>query len=196
MAEFFLGTSIGTDKGIVKRMDRSGNKRGYTQVYTGNGKGKTTAAIGLAIRAAGAGLNVFIAQFIKMGDYSEIKALKRFSDLITVEQFGLGRFANRKPAPDDIEAAQKGLERVRVIMASDKYDIIIMEEANVAAKLGLITVQDLLKIIINKPSDKELVITGRGASPRIIENADLVTEMKPIKHYYQKGVPARVGIEK
>ena len=171
-------------------------KRGYTQVYTGNGKGKTTAAIGLAIRAAGAGLNVFIAQFIKMGDYSEIKALKRFSDLITVEQFGLGRFTNRKPAPDDIEAAQKGLERVRVIMASDKYDIVIMEEANVAAKLGLFTVQDLLKIIINKPSDKELVITGRGASPRIIENADLVTEMKPIKHYYQKGVPARVGIEK
>ena len=81
-------------------------------------------------------------------------------------------------------------------MASDEYNIIIMEEANVAAKLGLFAVQDLLKLIINKPYDKELVITGRGASPRIIENADLVTEMKPIKHYYQKGVPARVGIEK
>ena len=171
-------------------------RKGYTQVYTGNGKGKTTAAIGLAVRAAGAGIKVFIAQFIKMGDYSEIKALKRFSDLITVEQFGLGRFANRKPAPEDIKAAQKGLERVRAVMASDEYDIIIMEEANVAAKLGLFAVQDLLKIIINKPSNKELVITGRGASPRIIENADLVTEMKPIKHYYQKGVPARIGIEK
>ncbi|MCP4628608.1 MAG: cob(I)yrinic acid a,c-diamide adenosyltransferase [bacterium] len=171
-------------------------RKGYTQVYTGNGKGKTTAAIGLAIRAAGAGLNVFIAQFIKMGDYSEIKALKRFSDLITVEQFGLGRFANRKPAPEDIEAAQKGLDRVKAVMASDRYDIIIMEEANVAVKLGLFGVQDLLKIIITKPPDKELVITGRGAAPRIIENADLVTEMKPIKHYYQKGVPARVGIEK
>jgi cob(I)alamin adenosyltransferase len=177
-------------------MESTKTRKGYTQVYTGNGKGKTTAAIGLAIRAAGAGLNVFIAQFIKMGDYSEIKALKRFSDSITVEQFGLGRFANRKPTPEDIEAAQKGLERVRAIMAADEYDIIIMEEANVAAKLGLFAVQDLLKIIINKPSDKELVITGRGASPRIIENADLVTEMKPIKHYYQKGVPARVGIEK
>ena len=171
-------------------------RKGYTQVYTGNGKGKTTAAIGLAVRAAGAGIKVFIAQFIKMGDYSEIKALKRFSDLITVEQFGLGRFANRKPAPEDIKAAQRGLERVRAVMASDEYDIIIMEEANVAAKLGLFAVQDLLKIIINKPSNKELVITGRGASPRIIENADLVTEMKPIKHYYQKGVPARIGIEK
>ncbi len=171
-------------------------KRGYTQVYTGNGKGKTTAAIGLAIRAAGAGLKVFIAQFIKMGDYSEIKALKRFSDMITVEQFGLGRFTNGKPAPEDIEAAQKGLKRVEEIMSSDDYKIIILEEANVAVMLGLFAVQDLLKIIINKPYEKELVITGRGASPRIIESADLVTEMKDIKHYYQIGVRARVGIEK
>lgn len=172
------------------------SRKGYTQVYTGNGKGKTTAAIGLAIRAAGAGLKVFIAQFIKMGDYSEIKALKRFSDLITVEQFGLGRFANRIPAPEDIKAAKEGLERVRTVLATDEYNIVIMEEANVAVKLGLFGVQDLLKIIINKPYDKELVITGRGASPRVIEIADLVTEMKPIKHYFQKGVPARIGIEK
>ena len=171
-------------------------KKGYTQVYTGDGKGKTTAAIGLSIRAAGAGLKVFIAQFIKMGDYSEIKALKRYSDMITVEQFGLGRFTNRKPAPEDIQAARKGLARVRSVMASDEYNIIIMEEANVAAKLGLFGVQDLYKIIISKPYDKELVITGRSASPRIIEIADLVTEMKPIKHYFKKGVPARVGIEK
>ena len=177
-------------------MGEKKKKKGYTQVYTGNGKGKTTAAIGLAIRAAGAGLKVFIAQFIKMGDYSEIKALKRYSDLITVEQFGLGRFTNRKPAPEDIKAAQKGLARVKSIMATDEYKIIIMEEANVAAKLGLFGVHDLLKIIINKPYDKELIITGRGAAPRIIENADLVTEMKPVKHYFQKGVPARVGIEK
>jgi cob(I)alamin adenosyltransferase len=170
--------------------------RGYVQVYTGNGKGKTTAAIGLAIRAAGAGLRVFIAQFIKMGDYSEIKALRRFSDLITVEQFGLGRFANGKPLLEDIKAAQKGLERIKSILLSDEYKVIILEEANVAAKYGLIRVQDLLGLIVNKPYDKELVITGRGASPRIIENADLVTEMKLIKHYYEKGVPARVGIEK
>ena len=171
-------------------------KKGYTQVYTGDGKGKTTAAIGLSIRAAGAGLKVFIAQFIKMGDYSEIKALKRYSDMITVEQFGLGHFTNRKPAPEDIQAARKGLARVRSVMASDEYNIIIMEEVNVAAKLGLFGVQDLYKIIISKPYDKELVITGRSASPRIIEIADLVTEMKPIKHYFKKGVPARVGIEK
>jgi cob(I)alamin adenosyltransferase len=170
--------------------------RGYIQVYTGDGKGKTTAAIGLAIRAAGAGLKVFIAQFIKMGDYSEIKALRRFSDLITVEQFGLGRFTDGKPLPEDIQAAQKGLKRVKSIMATEEYKVIILEEANVAAKYGLIRVQDLLGLIINKPYDVELVITGRHASARVIENADLVTEMMPIKHYFEKGVPARVGIEK
>lgn len=170
--------------------------RGYIQVYTGNGKGKTTAAIGLAIRAAGAGLKVYIAQFIKMGDYSEIKALKRFSDLITVEQFGLGRFTDGKPLPEDIQAAQKGLKRVKSVMAEEDYKVIILEEANVAAKYGLIRVQDLLGLIINKPYDVELVITGRHASARVIEIADLVTEMQPVKHYFEKGVPARVGIEK
>ena len=170
--------------------------RGYTHVYTGNGKGKTTAAIGLAIRAAGAGLKVYIAQFIKMGDYSEIKALRRYSDLITVEQFGLGRFTDGKPLPEDIVAAQKGLERVKHILASQEYKVIILEEANVAAKFGLIRVQDLLGLIINKPRDAELVITGRYASSRVIESADLVTEMRPVKHYFEKGVPARVGIEK
>ncbi len=171
-------------------------KRGFVQVYTGNGKGKTTAAIGLAIRAAGAGLKVFIGQFIKMGDYSEIKALKRYTDLITVEQFGLGRFANGKPSPEDIAAAQQGLKRVRAIMASKEYKIIILEEANIAVMLGLIAVQDLISLIVNKPYEMELVITGRGASTRIIEIADLVTEMQVIKHYFQKGVRARVGIEK
>ncbi len=170
-------------------------KKGYTQVYTGNGKGKTTAALGLALRAAGAGLKVFISQFIKMGEFSEIKSLKRFSDLITVEQFGFGLFDNN-PLPRDIEAAQKGLERVKSVILSDEYNVIILEEANVAVKHGLISEKDLVSVIVNKPHDKELVITGRGASPQIIEHADLVTEMKLIKHYYQKGVRARIGIEK
>ena len=170
--------------------------KGFVQVYTGDGKGKTTAAIGLAIRAAGAGLKVYIAQFIKKGDYSEIKALGRFSDLITVEQFGLGRFTNGKPEPEDIKAAQEGLRRVEKLMQLNTYNVLILEEANVAAKLGLIDVQDLVNLIKNKPGDKELVITGRGASRRIIEHADLVTEMKAVKHYYKKGVKARIGIEK
>ena len=182
--------------GGAKPMPSNKLKQGYTQVYTGNGKGKTTAAIGLAIRAAGAGLKVFIAQFIKMGDYSEIKALHRFSDLIAVEQYGLGRFIKGQPAPEDIQAAQKGLERVMSVLGSDEYSIIIMEEANIAVTLGLLTEEDLLKVIVDKPDDKELVITGRGASAAIIAKADLVTEMKDIKHYYQVGVRARVGIEK
>jgi cob(I)alamin adenosyltransferase len=171
-------------------------KRGYTQVYTGNGKGKTTAAIGLSIRAAGAGFKVFIAQFIKMGDYSEIKALKRFSDLITIEQFGLGRFPNGKASPEDIEAAQKGFERVKAIINSNEYKIVILEEANVAIKCGILKEEDLVELIVNKSYETELVITGRGASDQIIEKADLVTEMNPVKHYFQKGVPARIGIEK
>ena len=170
--------------------------KGYVQVYTGDGKGKTTAAIGLSIRAAGAGLKVYIAQFIKIGDYSEIKALKKFSDLITVEQFGLERFIKGKPSEEDIEAAQAGIEKVKSLMASQDYDIIILEEASVAAKCGLISVKDLLDMISSKPENMELVITGRGADPEVVEKADLVTEMKEIKHYYKKDVPARMGIEK
>jgi len=170
--------------------------KGYIQVYTGNGKGKTTAALGLAIRAAGAGLKVFIAQFNKKGDYSEIKALKRFADLITVEQYGLGRFTDGKPLPEDIKAARKGLKRVKSILSAGEYQVVVLEEANVATKYGLFSVQDLLSVMLAKPDTVELVITGRGASPRIIENADLVTEMKAVKHYYQKGIRARIGIEK
>jgi len=170
--------------------------KGYVQVYTGDGKGKTTAAIGLSIRAAGAGLKVYIAQFIKMGDYSEIKALKKFSDLITVEQFGLGHFIKGKPSKEDIEAARAGIEKVKSLMASQDYDIIMLEEASVAAKCGLISVNDILDLISSKPENMELVITGRSAAPEIIEKADLVTEMKEIKHYFSKGVTARNGIEK
>jgi len=170
--------------------------KGYIQVYTGDGKGKTTAALGLSLRAAGAGLKVFIAQFIKMGDYSEIKALQRFSDLIAVEQYGLGRFIKGKPSVEDIEAARKGLEKVHAVLMDAQYDVVIMEEANVAVMCGLFSGDDILGLIAIKPESVELIITGRGADPRIIEKADLVTEMKCIKHYYDQGVQARIGIEK
>ncbi len=170
--------------------------KGYIQVYTGDGKGKTTAALGLAVRAAGAGLKVFVGQFIKLGEYSEIKALKRFADLITVEQFGRGGLIKGRPTPEDVAAAQKGLARIQSIMASKEYHMVIMEEANVAVRLELLSVQDLIDIMDSKPEDVELVITGRDADSTIIEKADLVTEMREIKHYYQKGVAARVGIEK
>ena len=171
-------------------------KKGYTQIYTGDGKGKTTAALGLALRAAGAGLKVYIAQFIKSGDYSEIKALSRLADRITVEQFGLGRFVKGKPSPEDRAAGQKGLEAIRSALNSGLYQVVIMEEGNVAAMCGLFPADEILAIMSQKPADVELVVTGRGADTRVIDKADLVTEMKAIKHYYQDGVAARVGIEK
>src|SRR5210317_242263 len=116
--------------------------KGYVQIYTGNGKGKTTASLGLSLRAAGAGLKVFIAQFLKQGDYSEIKALERFSDLIKVEQYGLGRFVKGKPTEEEIQAAQKGLQKVKAAVLSGLYDVIVVEEGNVAAACGLFEVQD------------------------------------------------------
>ncbi len=170
--------------------------KGYVQVYTGDGKGKTTAALGLALRAVGAGLKVYLAQFIKRGTYSEINALKRFSDSVTVEQFGCGRFAKGKPSAEDISAARKGLARIKEIISSGQYPVVILDEANVAVSCGLLAVQDLLDIIDLKPEDMELVITGRDAAPQILEKADLVSEVNAIKHYFQNGVTARIGIEK
>lgn len=170
--------------------------KGYIQVYTGNGKGKTTAAIGLSVRAAGAGLKVFIGQFIKMGDYSEIKALQRFSDLITVKQFGKGRFIKGQPSPEDIRSASDGLKEIGKKIKEGEFDVVVLEEGNVAVSLGLFSEKDLLDLMDAKPPQVELVITGRGALDSVIEKADLVTEMTEIKHYYKKGVVARVGIEK
>lgn len=170
--------------------------RGYVHVYTGDGKGKTTAALGLALRAVGAGLKVYIGQFIKKGDYSEINALKRFSDCVTVEQFGRGRFTRGKPTSEDIEAARKGLIRVKEILFSRQHHIVILDEINVAVSYGIFLPEDLLDIIDRKPDDIELIITGRNAAPEIVEKADLVSEVKAIKHYFQSGVKARIGIEK
>jgi cob(I)alamin adenosyltransferase len=171
-------------------------KIGHVTIFTGNGKGKTTSVIGLSIRAAGAGLKVFMGQFIKRGEYSEIKALKRLSDLIRVEQFGLGRFTGKNPKPDDIQAARKGLERVKQVIASEKYDMVILDEANVAVKLGLFEAQELLDLIANKPELLELVITGRYASEQVMGMADNVIEFQAKKHYFDQGAKARIGIDK
>lgn len=173
-----------------------GIMKGYVQVYTGDGKGKTTAALGLSLRAAGAGLRVYICQFMKSGDFSEIKALKNFSDLITIEQFGTGRFVKGKPSSEEIEAGRRGLARLKEAVDSGGFDVVVAEEANVAVACGLFPVAMLCDIIDHKPEQVELVITGRDAPPEIIARADLVTEMKAVKHYFDKGVAARVGIEK
>lgn len=170
--------------------------KGYFHIYTGNGKGKTTAALGLAVRAAGAGLKVYFAQFIKGGKYSELKALQRFDDLVTVEQFGLGRFIKGKPRQADIEAARQGLARMKKVVASGEYGVVILDEANVALSCGLFSLAELEELIAARAEQTELVITGRGAVAELIDKADLVTEMHEVKHYYNSGVDARVGIEK
>ena len=169
--------------------------KGYVQIYTGNGKGKTTASIGLAIRAAGAGLKVYIIQFLKKGDYSEIKALSRFGNII-VEQYGLGNFVKGKPSDEDIAAGAAGYLKLCELLKENNHDVVIAEEANVAVMCNLISEKELLALIDMKPENVELVMTGRGATAAVMEKADLVTEMKEIKHYYKKGVTARVGIEK
>ncbi len=170
-------------------------RRGYIQVYTGNGKGKTTAALGLALRAAGAGLKVFIAQFVKKRRCSEHKALERFKDLITIKQYGTGFLRDEKVTDRAIHSARKGLEEVRRIILSREYDVVILDEINIATHNKLFTVEELLHIVDAKPSNMEIVLTGRHADQRIIKRADLVTEMKEIKHYWEKGVKARAGIE-
>ena len=170
--------------------------KGYVQVYTGDGKGKTTAALGLAMRAAGAGLKTFIAQFVKGMKYCELDCLGKLSDSITIRQYGRDCFIYKDPEEADILAAREGLKEAREAMLSGKYDLVILDEANIATFYQLFSVEELLEFVAARPEEVELVITGRRADPRIIEAADLVTEMKEIKHYYQQGVQAREGIEK
>jgi cob(I)alamin adenosyltransferase len=169
--------------------------RAYVQVYTGDGKGKTTAALGLALRAAGAGLRVFIAQFVKGIAYSELASLARFADLVTVRQFGLRCFIQGAPTPEDVAAAREGLRETREAVASGRWDVVILDEANIATHFGLFTVEELLEVVDLAAGRVEIVVTGRRADPRLIERADLVTEMREVKHYFADGVPARRGIE-
>jgi cob(I)alamin adenosyltransferase len=173
-----------------------GLDRGYLQVYTGDGKGKTTAALGLALRAAGAGLRVYVAQFVKGMHYSELDALERFKDLVTVRQFGRDCFIRKQPEPADVDAARAGLEEVRRVLAEKACDVLVLDEANIATFYKLFSVDELLELIDSRPEGVEVIVTGRKADPRLLERADLVTEMREVRHYYAKGVQARRGIEK
>ncbi|HNR12807.1 MAG TPA: cob(I)yrinic acid a,c-diamide adenosyltransferase [Thermodesulfobacteriota bacterium] len=170
-------------------------KRGYIHLYTGNGKGKTTAAMGLALRAAGAGMKVFIVQFLKGQASAERKAFERLSDLVTIMHFGTGQLIKDKPTDRDMALAAEGLIEARRALISEEYDVVILDEIAVAVHFGLIPLEDVLSLIKEKPSFVELVLTGRYADPALIEAASLVTEMKDIKHYYDQGVAARKGIE-
>ena len=175
-------------------------KKGYIQIYTGNGKGKTTAALGLILRALGAGFKIFVGQFLKQGDYSEIKALtqyaKIYKDQITIEQYGSGRFIKGKPTEEEKTAGKNGYKKLLKILQKGEHDLVIVEEGNVAMMCNIITENDLLELMNQKKEHVELVITGRGATEKLIAKADLVTEMKEIKHYFSQGVAARTGIEK
>jgi len=169
-------------------------KKGLVQIYTGNGKGKSTAAFGLALRAAGAGLRVHIIQFIKGLPYSELKTLKKVKN-VTIEQCGRGCFIKRRPVKADKKCASRGLCKAQKIIFSKKYDVVVLDEVNIALDLGLISASAIKELIRQKPHNVELVLTGRYCPRTLYNYADLVTEMKEIKHPYRKGIRARRGIE-
>ncbi len=174
------------------------SRKGLIQVYTGDGKGKTTASLGLAIRACGHGLKSYMIQFMK-GEiyYGELGTAERLSNCLTITQMGRPDFVNKEnPDPIDIELAGKALKLAREIIEDGKYDIVILDEVNVALDFGLIKLSDVLDIIEKKPLHVELVLTGRNAPKEIIDRADLVTEMVEIKHPYTKGIGSRIGIER
>jgi cob(I)alamin adenosyltransferase len=176
-------------------MAHQGLTKGYIQVYTGDGKGKTTAALGLALRASGHGMRTYIGQFLKGRPAGEHDAL-RDQPLITIEQYGEPGFVYEgEVAAQDVANARRGLERARQAMLSRQYDIVILDEVNVAIWFGVLTTEDVLVFLEQKPSDVEVVLTGRRAPQVLIDRADLATEVRPLKHYYDWGVPAREGIE-
>jgi len=172
--------------------------KGYIQIYTGKGKGKTTAALGLALRAAGHGRKTYIGQFLKGQDYGELKSLKKLASFIIIEQFGRKGFVHVEKNPDqeDIERAKRGLEKCLKAMLSLEYNIIIMDEINVALDFNLLTESEIHNFLDQKPKEIEVILTGRFAPDSLLERADLVTEMREVKHYYSKGVHARNGIER
>ena len=170
--------------------------RGLVQVYTGEGKGKTTAAMGLALRAAGHGLKVHIVQFMKGGPESgELVALRRQPN-VTVRRFGTGHFVNlARPGTEDLQQAQLAVCHILDLLREGDYDVLVLDELNVALHARLVSLDQVLSILAARPSHVELVLTGRGAHADIIERADIVTEMRAVKHPFALGVDARMGIE-
>lgn len=171
-------------------------EKGLVQVYTGDGKGKTSSAFGLALRAVGRGLKVYIIQFIKGGfDYGELYVVDRLPNL-KLKAFGRGKFVTeRPPGKEDVELAQEALALSQEVVKSGEYDIVILDEISVALNLKLISLEKVLELIKHKPKHVELVLTGRSAPGEIIKAADLVTEMREVKHPFHKGYQARKGIE-
>ncbi|HOA36362.1 MAG TPA: cob(I)yrinic acid a,c-diamide adenosyltransferase [Bacillota bacterium] len=169
--------------------------KGLVMVYTGDGKGKTTAAVGQALRALGHGFRVYMIHFMKGRDYGEFLAAEKLPRL-TVDRAGRDCFVNREnPDPVDIELAREGFSRAVKAVKSGDYDLVVLDEINVAVDYGLIPEAELLKLLEEKPPGVDLILTGRGASPELIKRADMVSEVLMIKHHYNSGVAARKGIE-
>jgi len=171
---------------------------GYVHVYTGEGKGKTTAALGQAFRSVGHNMKAFMILFMKGNiEYGELETARRLAPFIEIREMGRETFVSKEnPEQIDIKWAEDGLELAEQVLYSGEYDMVILDEINVAIDYGLIELKKVLKLIHNKPLKVELILTGRDAHPEIIEAADVVTEMKLVKHYYDRGIQARVGIER
>lgn len=172
---------------------------GFVQVYTGNGKGKTTAALGLALRAAGRGLRTYVAQFMKKGEYGELLAVReRLADMITIEQFGLPEFHHREQGVSEAEtrAAELGLAAAEAALRGGAFRIVVLDEVNTLLHFGIVPVERVLALLDARPAHVELVLTGRYAPQAVLDRADLVTEMREERHYFQRGVTARDGIER
>ncbi len=185
----------------MKLINPNWDQHGYIQVYTGDGKGKTTASLGLAMRALGRDWKVLIVMFTKGGNnYGELNSFRQLSDKIsdnlTIVQAGIDRIIYKKnQTQKDINAIKKGWNLVKKAVKNDEYQLIILDEANIAIDLGILDVDDVIKVLDNKPDEMEIVLTGRNAHPKIIEKADLVSKIEPVKHYWDKGIHARKGIE-
>ena len=169
-------------------------EKGYVHVYTGNGKGKTTAALCLSLRAVTAGKKVFFGQFIKGMDYSELRAPELLPGFV-IEQFGRGCFIKSKPVPEDFVAARTGFEKVKRILAGGEYQVVVLDEIFIALYYELLDNDEVILAVRNRASNIEVIMTGRYAPEDFIDLADLVTEMNEVKNYYQRGVSARKGIE-
>ena len=169
--------------------------KGYIHLYTGNGKGKTTAAFGLAVRALCAGKSVFIGQFVKSMKYNET-AIENIFERLDIRQFGQGCFIAREPEEADIQAARKGLEECRRHLVEGKYDVVILDELTIALYYSMLSIGEVTETLRQRHPRTEIVITGRYAPKELIDLADLVTEMREIKHYYTHGVLSRNGIDR
>ena len=170
------------------------NDLGKIHVYTGNGKGKTTAALGLALRAIGAGYRVYIVQFLKGQDYSELQSLKPLKQ-VTLKRFGQKSFIIKKAQPADVAQAKRGLAWAKKVLKSKQYQVVILDEIFLAVFFKMLKVSEIVALVKNKPRNVELILTGRKANPAVMKLADYVTEMKEIKHPFQHGLSARRGIE-